>query len=104
MLPINFHAYSKDEHVGFIENAVKFIKERVICVCYTVPYRKYTILTTRSLIEGVIDILNLFPSENGISEDLGPSTIVEGRQKLDLSKKRLEFGAYFRLMLGHQTI
>ena len=49
---------------------------------------------TRSLIEGVIDILNFFPSENGISEDMAPSLIVEGRQKKYLSKKRVEFGAY----------
>ena len=54
--------------------------------------KKYTRLMIRSLIEGVIDILNLFTSENGISENLWPSTIEEGHQKLYLSNKRVEFG------------
>ena len=29
VIPANVHEYAKYEHVGFIDNAVKFIKERV---------------------------------------------------------------------------
>ena len=82
---------------------MKHIKERVQCVCHAAPYKRYTRLMTISLIEGVVDILNFFPSENGISEDLAPSTIVEGRQKLDMNKKRAEFGAYALVYTGTEN-
>ena len=48
-------------------------------------------------------MLNFFPSENGISEDLAPSKIVEGRQKLDMNKKREEFGAYALVYTGTEN-
>ena len=60
MIPANFHAYAKDKNVGFIENSVKFVKERVTSVCHAAPYKKFTRLMKRSLIEGVINILIFF--------------------------------------------
>ena len=48
----------------------------------------------RSLIEGIVEILNEFPSAGGISDTLSPSTIVTGKPKLDLSKDKIVFGAY----------
>ena len=48
-------------------------------------------------------MLKIFPSKNGISEDLAPSTIVEGRQKLDMNKKRAEFGAYALVYTGTEN-
>ena len=59
--PINLHIYAKEENVGFIENAIKTIKERSHFVCHITPYRKYTFLMTQSLIKGIIDMLNFFP-------------------------------------------
>ena len=59
--PINLHIYAKYEHVGFIQNAIKKIKERSILVCQTAPYRQYTRLPTHYLVGGVIDMLNTPP-------------------------------------------
>ena len=59
-LPALFHAYAREEHVGFIENSVKHIKERVRCVCHAAPYKRYTRLMMISLIEGVLDMLIFF--------------------------------------------
>jgi hypothetical protein len=58
---------------------------------------------TISLIEGVVDVLKKIPSENSISEELVPSTIVEGIQKLDMDKKRAEFGAYALVYTGTEN-
>ena len=74
------HIYAKEEHVYFIKNAIKTIKERAQPVCHTAPYRRYTFLMTQSLIEGVIDMLNFFPSKNAISDTMGPAVIVEGNK------------------------
>ena len=46
-------------------------------------------LMTQSLIEGVIDMLNLFPSKNAISDTMGPAMLVEGKQKIDFGKKQI---------------
>ena len=48
-------------------------------------------------------MLTFFSSENDISEDLAPSTIVEGRQKLDMNKKRAEFWAYALVYTGTEN-
>ena len=43
----------------------------------------------QSLVEGAVDMLNHFPSKNSISGTMIPFTIVEGRQKIDLSQNRI---------------
>ena len=48
----------------------------------------------RSLIEGGMDIIKAFPSKNSISDTVSPSTIVEGKPKLDFSKPKISFGSY----------
>ena len=47
----------------------------------------------RSLVEGIIAVLNAFPSKNSISQTISPVTIVEGKPKMDLKKKMIPFGA-----------
>ena len=57
---------------------------------------------TQSLTEGVIDMLNFFPSKNVISDTMGPAMLVEGKQKLDFGKKRIEFVAYAMVYMGEK--
>ena len=94
ILPTILHVYAKEEHVGFIENAIKTVKERVRTMCHAVPYRKFTKLMTKSVVEGAVDLLNAFPSKNSVSDVISPSAIIQGRDKIDLSRKRLEFRSY----------
>ena len=55
---------------------------------------------TKSLIEGVIDMLNFFPSKNAIPDTMGPALLIERKQKIDLGKKQIEFGAYAMVYMG----
>ena len=41
-----------------------------------------------SLIEQIVDMLNSFPSKERIFTEMSSATLVEGKSKLDLSKKR----------------
>ena len=54
----------------------------------------HTSLMTRSLIEGVLDLLNRLPSKYGVSDTLNPSIILEGRPKVDMRQKNIAFGSY----------
>ena len=60
---------------------------------------RYTIQTitklmTRYLVEGLVEMINAFPSKNSISDDVSPASTLEGKQKIDMNIKRLEFGTY----------
>ena len=48
----------------------------------------------QSLIEAIAEVLNAFPSKNGISRTLSPTTIVEGKSKFDLIRAMIPFGLY----------
>ena len=54
----------------------------------------------RSLIEGITEVLNAFPSKHGISRTLSPSTIVEGKPKFDFSRAMITFGSYAMVYTG----
>ena len=63
------------------------IKESAKATCHTIPFNRYKRLMTRSPIDGVVDLLNSFPSKYGVSDTLSPSKIVEGRPKVDMEQK-----------------
>lgn len=86
--------YAKDQHVPIAERSIRTIKEWCRCACHAVPYTKYTKLMVKSLIESRIMWLNRFPSTNGLSTTLSPSTIVTGEPKPDMRKSRIPFGSY----------
>ena len=57
-------------------------------------YIRYTSLMMESLIKGVIDMLNFFPSKDAISNTMRAAMLVEGKYKLYFGKKIIKFGAY----------
>ena len=94
MLPSKMTIYAKNEHVPVVERSIRTIKERCRCHCHSVPYKRHTKLMTRQLVENVVHWLNAFPSKNGISKVLSPSTIVTGSPKPDFSKEKIAWGSY----------
>ena len=88
------YTYAREEHVGIIERSVRSIKERCRSTVHGMPYKRMTILMVKSLVEGVVGMMNAFPSKQGISDTLSPTTIVEGNPKLDLKRKIITFGTY----------
>ena len=53
-----------------------------------------------SLVEHVVEMLNMFPSKESISDTMSPATIVEGKPKVDFDQKRLPYGAYAQVWIG----
>jgi len=92
--------YARHEHVGEIERSTRTIKERCRATCHSIPFKRFTKLMVRSLIEGVVFMLNSFPSKTGISNTMSPGMIVEGRPKIDFSKKKVVFGTYVLVTEG----
>ena len=86
--------YGKGKHVGFLELSIRFIKERCRCICHALPYKYFTRLMVRALVACVINWLNAFPMEGGISDAMGPSMIVKGKANPNLSHKQIMFGSH----------
>ena len=49
---------------------------------------------TNSMVENVVNCLNAFPFKSGVSQTMGPSTIVLGKPAPDVSRKCAVFGSY----------
>ena len=64
------HINEKNEHVGIIEQSVHTIKELTRATYHAIPFKIYTSLIERSLIEVVVDLLNRFLSKDGVSDTL----------------------------------
>ena len=98
--PAAVHIYGKGEHCGPIERSVRTVKDRFRSTCSNVPYRRFTILMVRSLVEAIIEVLNAFPSKNAVSNTISPATIVEGKPKMDFKRQMIAFGAYALVYTG----
>ena len=96
----NFIFMVKKIMLAPIERSVRTIKERCRSTCNSIQYRRITIIMVRSLVEGVVNILNYFPSKNGLSNTLSPSTIVEGKPKMDFGRDMISFGSYALVYQG----
>ena len=85
------------EHVGEIEQLIKFIKERARCVISDLRVAGFNYLHRLIVVHClyfVTMMTNAVPADGGISEKYSPREIVTGR-KLDMKKDcRALFGAY----------
>ena len=66
--PILVHIYGKADHVGPIERSVCTVKESCRSTCNGIPHKRITTIMVRSLIAGIIDMINVFLSGTGISD------------------------------------
>ena len=54
----------------------------------------------RSLSETIIEVLNAFPSKNGVFDTISSFTIVEGKPKTGFEEKMISFGSYALVYTG----
>ena len=91
-LPVLFHIYGKDEHVGIIERSNRTVKNKVRTMTHSTPYKKIPKVMTIGLVSGGVRWLNAFPSENGVSKTTSLATIVQGLPKTNMKYNRIIFG------------
>ena len=98
--PAHLHTCAANEHIWDIERSIWTIKEQVRCVYQSTPYKKFTKLMTRYLVQDIITCLNMFPSKNGISINLRPEIIILVSPNPDENKLKITFGAYAQVYIG----
>ena len=55
---------------------------------------------SKSLVEGMVGLLNDFSSKEGVSQTMNPAMIVTGAQMPDHNMKRIVFGSYAQVHMG----
>ena len=61
---------------------------------HSIPYKKFTKLMTRYLVQDMITLLNMFPYKNGISSNLRSAATILGYKNPYFNKLKITFGAY----------
>ena len=88
------HIKDREEHDVIFERSIRTVKERGRKTCHYVPYKNYAKLTTNSLVEGAIYWLNAFPTNIGVSKNIGPARIIIGRPQPYFNIRRIAFESY----------
>ena len=70
----HLHTCTSKEHIRDIDQSVWKIKERVICGCHPMPYKKFTTLMRWSLVQYMVTWLKMFPFQKWDTKLLYPST------------------------------
>ena len=99
LAPAHLQTCAANEHIGDIERSIWKIKERVRCGCNSIPYKKFTKLMTRSLVQDMLICLNMFPSKNGVPSDLSQEAIILGSPNPDYNKLKITFGEYSQVYI-----
>ena len=94
VLPALLESYARNEHVGFIEESIRVLKERARSTCEDLPFRRYTKLMIKELISGIVWSLNFFSAPSKKDTTYSPSAIVEGRSKPSMITPMICFGEY----------
>ena len=102
-LQVTLNTTSRDEHVGDVERYIRTIKEHMLGVSNTVPFKRLTRNMVMELAKAMVYWLNSIPSNTGVSPTMSPRTIITG-QLLDYHKHcRYEFGEYVQTHEEHDN-
>jgi hypothetical protein len=63
-------------------------------------YKKIPKIMVIAMVECATLWLNAFPSSNGVSDTMSPSTIVQGKPNPDMNPKRIVHGSYAMVYIG----
>ena len=92
ILPICFQIASKGEHIPEIERSIRTVKGDIFL--HALPFKKYPPILIKEMVENQVAIRNKFPGKNGISEHIGPFSILTGHPQPLYADFKLEFGRY----------
>ena len=93
-MKIDLNCVAHDEHVPEAERLNRTVKERCRCNYHMTPFTKIPRRMVIGLIRNVIFYLNAFPHEDGVSADLSPYTIINGKIVDYNLHCRIPFGTY----------
>ena len=83
--PALLHTTAAGEHVPEDERSVQTIERYCRTTFNGLPYKFYPKIMLRSLVRYSVKNRNLFPSQNGVSSTLGPTSILTGLPMPDVS-------------------
>ncbi len=95
--PTELNIVPTDSHVGEIKRSIRTVKERLRSCVHGLPFRRLPKIMITHMVMDSVRCLNQFPSANGISTTMSPSTIVTGIATPDYNAMRVELGTYVQV-------
>jgi hypothetical protein len=102
VLPIPMNIADAVDHVAEVEQSIRTIKERTMCLVQGLPYKRIPNVMIRAAIENANKVMNQFLAQNGVSATLSPLTIMTGKPTPDYNDMKIEFGAYAQVFEENQ--
>ena len=96
--PVHMKIRTLEEHCGVAERTIRAVKERTSCVTNRLPYRQYPKVTVKNLVELAGEMLNIMPSDHGVSDTLSPTAMIDSVEKFDFGMRHITFGSFVQ---GH---
>ena len=101
--PTLLHIAAPNQHIPQIERSIRTLKDDARSTINSLPYKKYTRLMMQTLLKRHIELRNIFPAPNGISNVMSPTTIMTGQPIPNIQQFQLEYGTYVQAH-EHPTI
>ena len=83
---------AENEHIPDIERQIRAVKERCRATCHNLPFHQTPKLLTTCIFLNTMKMINLFPTKEGIPDNVIRKTIMSG--------ETLDFKNHLRLQLG----
>jgi len=97
ILPTVLELAAAGEHVPEVERSVRILKDRIRTIVFGLPYEYYPRIMLKAVVHPVVSMLNSFPSQNGVSQEFSPRTIITGIPSISAKEFKLEFGEYVQV-------
>ena len=77
-LPTRFNIAAAEEHVGDVERSIRYLKDGSRTQIQSLPFTHYPKAMIIGCVMYVLKAINQLPSDNGLSRDISPNTLVMG--------------------------
>ena len=92
--PTNLHISAAGEHVPEVERSIQTIEDDSRATYHSLPFKQYPKIMLVALANFSVRNRNMFPSEDNVCPNMGPTSIMTGLPMPDDKFFALEFGTY----------
>ena len=92
--PVILIPHAAQENVSVAERQNRMVKERMQLIVAGVPYKSLSKVMVQDAAKKAKQMMIRFPTNNGVSSNISPEEIVEGKKKMDFSQRTIAYGHY----------
>ena len=95
--PTHLYTCAPGKHVSLVERSIQTLEGDCWTLYHGLLYKHVPTIMLRSLVQFVVQLRNVFPPLDGISNTMSPTTIVTGLPMPNAALFSLQFGEYMHV-------